>query len=48
MELSGGNVYLDFCLCSGLQVGQLIFSEDSNYDDDHFGGGILTPAFQGN
>ena len=32
----------------GLEVGKLIFSEDSNDDDDDFHGGILTPAFQGN
>ena len=48
MGLSGGDVFIwIFCLYFGLQVGQLIFSEDSN-DDDDFGGGILTPAFQGN
>ena len=49
MGLSGGDVFIwIFCLYFGLQVGQLIFSEDSNDDDDDFGGGILTPAFQGN
>ena len=48
MGLSGGDVFIwIFCLYFGLQVGQLIFSEDSK-DDDVFGGGILTPAFQGN
>ena len=48
MGLSGGDVFIwIFCLYFGLQVGQLIFSEDSN-DDDDFGGGILTPAFQDN
>ena len=48
MGLSGGDVFIwIFCLYFGLQVGQLIFSEDSN-DDDDFGGGILIPAFQGN
>ena len=42
----GGDVFIwIFSLYFGLQVGQLIFSEDSN--DDNFGGGILTPAFQG-
>ena len=50
MGLSGGDVFIwIFCLYFGLQVGQLIFLEDSNDDDDDdFGGGILTPAFQGN
>ena len=49
MGLSGGDVFIwIFCLYFGLQVGQLIFTEDSNDDDDDFGGGILTPAFQGN
>ena len=48
MGLSVGDDFIwIFCLYFGLQVGQLIFSEDSN-DDDDFGGGILTPAFQGN
>ena len=37
-----------FYLYFGLEVGQLIFSEDSNDDDDDFDGGILTPTFQGN
>ena len=47
--LSGGDVFIwIFCLYFGLQVGQLIFSEDSNDDDDDFGGGILTPVFKGN
>ena len=47
MGLSGGDVFIwIFCLYFGLQVGQLIFSENNN-DDDDFGGGILTPAFQG-
>jgi len=49
LGLSGGDVFIwIFCLYFGLQVGQLIFSEDSNDDDDDFGGGIFTPAFQGN
>ena len=50
MGLSGGDVFIwIFCLYFGLEVGQLIFSEDSNDDDDDdFDGGILTPAFQGN
>ena len=49
MGLSGGDVFIwIFCLYLGLEVGKLIFSEDSNDDDDDFGGGILTPAFQGN
>ncbi|KGF91226.1 hypothetical protein EU94_0474 [Prochlorococcus marinus str. MIT 9123] len=51
MGLSGGDVFIwIFSLYFGLQVGQLIFSEDNNDDDDDddFGGGILTPAFQGN
>ena len=47
MGLSGGDIFIwIFCLYFGLQVGQLIFSEDSNDDDDDFGGGILTPAFK--
>ena len=46
MGLSGGDVFIwIFSLYFGLQVGQLIFSED-NHDD--FGGGILSSAFQGN
>ena len=51
MGLSGEDVFIwIFCLYFGLQVGQLIFSEDNSNDDDDddFGGGILTPAFQGN
>ena len=49
MGLSGSDVFIwIFCLYFGLEVGQLIFSEDSNDDDDDFDGGILTPAFQGN
>ena len=49
MGLSGGDVFIwIFCLYFGLEVGKLIFSEDSNDDDDDFDGGILTPAFQGN
>ena len=49
MGLSGGGVFIwIFCLYFGLEVGQLIFSEDSNDDDDDFDGGIYTPAFQGN
>ena len=47
MGLSGGDVFIwIFCLYFGLQVGQLIFSEDSN--DEDFNGGILNPAFQYN
>ena len=49
MGLFWGGVFIwIFFLYFGLKVGQLIFSEDSNDDDDDFGGGILTPAFQGN
>ena len=50
MGLSGGDVFIwIFCLYFGLQVGQLIFSEDSSDDDDDdFSGGILTPALQSN
>ena len=48
MGLTGGDIFIWlFCLYFGLEVGQLIFSEDNN-DDDDFDGGILTPAFQGN
>ena len=48
MGHSSGNVSIwIFFLYFGLQVGQLIFSEDSN-DDDDFDRGILTPDFQGN
>ena len=48
MGLTGGDIFIwIFCLYFGLEVGQLIFSEDNN-DDDDFDGGILTPAFQGN
>ena len=46
MALSGGDFFIWIsCLYFGLEVGQLIFSDDSN--DDDFGGGILTPAFKG-
>ena len=49
MGLSGGDVFIwIFCLYFGLEVGKLIFSEDSNDDDVDFDGGILTPAFQSN
>ena len=49
MGLSGGDIFIwIFCLYFGLEVGQLIFSEDINDDDDDFDGGILIPAFQGN
>ena len=49
MGLSGGDVFIwIFCLYFGLEVGKLIFSEDSNDDDDDFDGGMLTPAFQSN
>ena len=38
MGLSGGDVFIwIFCLYFGLQVGQLIFSEDSNDDYGGFG-----------
>ena len=48
MGLSGNDVFICiFCLYFGLEVGHLIFSEDSN-DDDDFDGGIFTPAFQSN
>ena len=44
MGLSGGDIFIwIFCLYFGLEVGQLIFSED-NDDDDDFDGGILTPV----
>jgi len=46
--LSGGDVFIwIFCLYLGLEVGQIIFSDDSNDDDDDFDGGILTPVYQG-
>ena len=49
MGLSGGDIFIwILCLYFGLEVGQLIFSEDSNDNDDDFDRGILTPAFQGN
>ena len=55
MVLSGGDIFIwIFCLYFGIEVGQLIFSEDTNddddddEDDDDFDGGILTPAFNGN
>ena len=48
LGLSGGEVFTwIFCLYLGLEVGKVIFSDDSNDDDDDFDGGILTPAFQG-
>tara|TARA_B100000674_G_scaffold260701_1_gene214957 strand:- start:56 stop:262 length:207 start_codon:yes stop_codon:yes gene_type:complete len=46
--LSGGDVFVwIFCLYLGLEVGQIIFSDDSNDDDDDYDGGILTPVYQG-
>jgi len=46
--LSGSDVFLwIFCLYLGLEVGQIIFSDDSNDDDDDYDGGILTPVYQG-
>ena len=48
LGLSGGDVFIwIFCLYFGLEVGQIIFSDDSNDDDDDLDGGILTPVFQG-
>ncbi len=45
--LSGGDIFIwIFCLYLGLEVGQLLFSDDSNDDDDDYDGGILTPVFQ--
>ena len=47
LGLTGGDMFIwIFCLYCGLEVGQIIFSEDSNDDDDDFDGGILTPVFQ--
>ena len=49
MGFSGGDFFIwIFCLYFGLEVGKLILSEDSNYVDDDFYGGILIPAFQVN
>ena len=49
MGLSGRDVFIwIFFLYFELQVGQLIFSDDNKNDDDDFGVGILTLAFQGN
>ncbi len=48
LGLSGGDVFIwIFCLYLGLEVGKIIFSDDSNDDDDDYDGGILTPAYQG-
>ena len=48
LGLSGGDVFIwIFCLYFGLEVGQILFSDDSNDDDDDLDGGILTPVFQG-
>ena len=48
LGLTGGDMFIwIFCLYCGLEVGQIIFSEDSNDDDDDFDGGILTPVLQG-
>ena len=45
--LSGGDVFLwIFCLYAGLEVGNILFSDDENDDDDDFDGGILTPVYQ--
>tara|TARA_Y100001933_G_C19006315_1_gene566773 strand:- start:3955 stop:4161 length:207 start_codon:yes stop_codon:yes gene_type:complete len=45
--LSGGDIFIwIFCLYLGLEVGQLLFSDDSNDDDDDYDGGILTPVLQ--
>ena len=47
LGLSGGDVFIwIFCLYFGLEVGQIIFSDDSNDDDDDLDGGILTPVLQ--
>ena len=47
LGLSGGDVFIwIFCLYFGLEVGQIIFSDDSNDDDDDLDGGILTPLLQ--
>ena len=46
--LSGGEAFIwIFCLYLGLEVGQIIFSDDGNDDDDDFDGGLLTPVYQG-
>ena len=46
--LEGGDMFVwIFCLYLGLEVGQIIFSDDSNDDDDDFDGGIFTPVYQG-
>ena len=48
LGLSGGDIFIwIFCLYLGLEVGRVMFSDDSNDDDDDFDGGILTPSFQG-
>ena len=47
LGLTGGDMFIwIFCLYCGLEVGQIIFSEDSNDDDDDFDGGILTPVLK--
>ena len=48
LGLSGGDVFIwIFCLYLGLEVGKIIFSDDSNDDDDDFDGGLLNPIYQG-
>ena len=48
LGLTGGDMFVwIFFLYLGLEVGKIIFSDDSNDDDDDFDGGILTPAYQG-
>tara|TARA_B100000945_G_scaffold197140_1_gene158522 strand:- start:130 stop:333 length:204 start_codon:yes stop_codon:yes gene_type:complete len=45
--LPGGDIFIwIFCLFLGLKVGEIIFS-DENDDDDDLDGGILIPDFQG-
>ena len=48
MGLSGGDVLYGFLFIFWITSWAINFSEDSNDDDDDFGGGILSPAFQGN
>ena len=48
LGLSGGDMFVwIFCLFLGLEVGNIIFSDDSNDDDDDSDGGILIPSYQG-
>ncbi len=48
MALPGGDFFIwIFCLFLGLKVGEIIFTDKNDDDDDDLDGGILIPYFQG-